>query len=83
MAYFEVVIHSFGESWKKFGRRPVETEGGGGAGGLKPSYIFTIVDLLSNDNDGEKKKSIVETYKPFQIPPILLLTLLLSTTCNA
>ena len=30
-----------------------------------PPQIFTIVDLLPNDNDSEKKKSIVETYKPF------------------
>ena len=30
-----------------------------------PPQIFTIVDLLPNGNDSEKKKSIVETYKPF------------------
>ena len=41
--------------------------------GVAPQ-IFAIVDLLPIDNAGEKKKSIVKTYKPFQIPRILLAT---------
>ena len=41
MAHFEVVINSFGESWKNFGHKPVETGGGGGAGGLKaPRFLL-------------------------------------------
>ena len=58
MAHFDVVINSFGESWKNFGHKPVETGGGGGEGwGAEGTKIFTIVDLLSNNNDGEKKES--------------------------
>ena len=45
--------------------RPVET-GVWGDYSLPPSpRIFATVDLLPNDSNIEKKKSIVETYKPF------------------
>ena len=44
--------------------------------------IFATVDLLLIDNDSEKKK-IAKKYKLVQIPRKLLVTLLLSTSCNA
>ena len=51
---------------------------------LPPKKIFfAIVEFLPINNNREKKKSIVKTYKPFQNPRILLVTLLLFTTCNA
>ena len=49
--------------------RPVEA---GAAGGLYSPQISSIVDLLPIDNYSEEKKDIVKTYKPFQIPRILL-----------
>ena len=63
--------------------RPVETGGLEGGGTLGPLQIFAIADFLPIDNDSEKKKSIVKTYKPNKIPQALLVTLLLSTICNA
>ena len=63
--------------------RPVETGGLEGGGTLGPLQIFAIADFLPIDNDSEKKKSIVKTYKPNKIPQVLLVTLLLSTICNA
>ena len=44
--------------------------------------IFSKVDFLPIDNDSEKKKE-KKKYKPLQIPHKLLVTLLLSTSCNA
>ena len=43
--------------------------------------IFAKVDLLSIDNDSEKKK-IAKKYKLVQTPWKLLLTVLLFTLCN-
>ena len=62
--------------------RPVETGGGTGWGGLQPSQIFAKVDLLTIDSYSEKK-NIVKKHKPVQIPRKLLITLPLSTICNA
>ena len=65
---------------------PIEPGWGGrGLAALVPPLfqIFAVVDLLPIDNDSEKKKGIVKIYKPLQIPRTLLVTLLLSTTCNA
>ena len=62
--------------------RPVET-GGLREGDFSPPQIFVIVDILPIDNDSEKKKSIVKTYKAIKFPRIILVTLLLSTICNA
>ena len=45
--------------------RPVETGGWGDYSLPPPPRIFATVDLLPNDRNIEKKKSIVETYKPF------------------
>ena len=45
--------------------RPVETGGWGDYSLPPPPRIFATVDLLPNDSNIEKKKSIVETYKPF------------------
>ena len=54
---------------------------GGGEGAAAPQ-IFVNVNLIPVDNDSEKKK-VAKKYKPFQIPQKLLVTLLLSTSCNA
>ena len=56
---------------------------GTGGAALAPPQIFAIVGLLPIDNDTEKKKSIVKPYKPLKIARIILVTLLLSATCNA
>lgn len=56
--------------------QPVET-GGWGAG-----EIFAKVDLLAIDSYSQKKK-IVNKCKPIQIPSKLLVTLPLSTSCDA
>ena len=45
--------------------RPVETGVWGDYSLPPPPRIFPTVDLLPNDSNIEKKKSIVETYKPF------------------
>ena len=45
--------------------RPVETGVWGDYSLPPPPRIFATVDLLPNDSNIEKKKSIVETYKPF------------------
>ena len=45
--------------------RPVETGVWGDYSLPPPPRIFATVDLLPNDSNKEKKKSIVETYKPF------------------
>ena len=63
--------------------RPVETGGLEGGGTWDPLQIFAIADFLPIDNDSEKKKSIVKTYKAIKFPRIILVTLLLSTICNA
>ena len=44
--------------------------------------IFAKVDLLPIDNDCDKKKT-AKKYELVQIPPKLLVTLLLFTPCNA
>ena len=61
------------------GYRPVET---GSAGGAAVPQIFAKVDLLTIDNYSEKK-NIVKKHKPVPIPRKLLITLPLSTICNA
>ena len=45
--------------------RPVETGVWGDYSLPPPPRIFATVDLLPNDSNIEKKKSIVETYKLF------------------
>ena len=54
----------------------------GGGGGAAISQIFAKVDLLTIDNYSEKK-NIVKKHKPVPIPRKLLITLPLSTICNA
>ena len=55
---------------------------GGGGGGEGAQNIFAKVDLLTIDNDSEKRKLEIK-YKPFEIPrKPLVTTLLLFTSCN-
>ena len=56
-------------------------QGGGLHGTAALPQIFAKVDLLPIENDSEKKK-IVKEYKLVQILRKLLITILLSTSCN-
>ena len=58
-----------------------ECTGGRAAWTAALSQIFAKVDLLPIENDSEKKK-IVKEYKLVQILRKLLITILLSTSCN-
>ena len=50
--------------------------------GVPTSQIFAKVGLSPIDNDSEKKK-VAKKFEPLQIPQKLLVTLRLSTSCNA